>query len=105
MYKRMVRILKNVRGELVERGELAPDAMHSFFTECVVFNGVPNSAFLASTYYLASKQVMEALWNALKEESTSKFVEVNELKYLFFGGRTAEQARVFLQAAYTFIGH
>jgi hypothetical protein len=54
---------------------------------------------------LASKQVIGALWNALNVESTAKFVEVNRLKYLFFDGRTADQARTFLQAAYRFIGH
>lgn len=105
MYKRLVRILKNVRGELVERGTLPTDAMPSFFTECLVYNGAPDTVFLAETYFRASKQVIDALWNATGSEASHKLTEVNRLKWLFIDGRTPEQARAFLQAAYTFIGH
>ncbi len=104
MYKRMVRILKNVRAALAEQGTITEDAMSSFFIECLVFNA-PNSSFSANTYFQASKDVIDALWNATNDAAGNKFVEVNRLKWLFVGGRTVPQARGFLQAAYTFIGH
>lgn len=104
MYKRMVRILKNVRGTLVEQGTITDDSISSFFIECLVFN-VPNSSFAANTYLQASKDVIEALWAGTNDAAGNQFVEVNRLKWLFVGGRTVPQARAFLQAAYTFIGH
>jgi len=104
MYKRMVRILKNVRGALVETGKLPDDAVASFFIECLVFNGLPDHIFLADTYFSSSKRVIEALYTAT-EEGNPRMVEVSDLKYLFHGDRTAAQAREFLQAAYSFIGH
>ncbi len=104
MFKRMVRILKNVRGALVQQGTITEDAMSSFFIECLVFNA-PNAAFSGTTYFQASKNLIEALWAATNDAANTQFVEVNRLKWLFVGGRTVPQARAFLQAAYTFIGH
>ena len=78
--------------------------MASFFIECLVYNA-PNTSFSADTYFQASKNVIDALWAGTNDAANNKFVEVNRLKWLFVGGRTIPQARAFLQAAYTFIGH
>lgn len=105
MYKRMVRILKNVRGELVSAGTLTEDAMASFFIESLTYNALPDNVFLANTYFAASKQVIAALWTVTEGDAANRLLEVNRLKWLFSGDRTVAQARAFLQAAYTYIGH
>jgi hypothetical protein len=104
MFKRMVRILKNVRGALVDQGMITEEAISSFFIECLVFNA-PNASFAGDTYFRASKNVIDALWEGTNDAVNNEFVEVNRLKWLFVGERTIPQARAFLQAAYTFIGH
>jgi hypothetical protein len=105
MYKRVVRILKNVRGALVDRGELEEKSMPSFFIECLTYNAVPDSVFLSNTYRGATEQVIKALWEATDPGRNPRLVEVNGLKWLFDQVRTPEQARAFLGAAYKFIGY
>lgn len=102
----MVRILKNVRVALVDAGTITEDSMSSFFIECLVFNS-PNQSFSSQTYFEASKRVIDSLWTATNAgtDAENSLLEVNRIKYLFRGGRTVPQARAFLQAAYTFIGH
>jgi hypothetical protein len=103
MYKRAVRILKNVRNTLVENGQLGDKMAPSFFLECLAYNAA-DSVFPARTYTQSIKQVIEDLWAATEPTRASSLLEVNEIKTLFANGHTAEEARTFLRAAYSFIG-
>jgi len=108
MYKAIVRILKNVRNELVDQGGIGEGLMSSFFLECLVWN-VPNADFATTTFYQATRNIIARVYNDMKFDQTyNKYTEVNGLKSLFTNGstkRTPLQAQQFMQSAYNFVGY
>jgi len=85
-YKRIVRILKCLRNELVDSRKSGGDAP-SCFLEHAVFNA-PNTTFnkQEGTYYEDVKAVLGFLWNAARDGSATKFVEVSGMQWLFRKG-------------------
>jgi hypothetical protein len=102
VYKRTVRILKNLRNEMAETG-IAPAApIPSFLIECLIWN-VPDETFGYSTYKRVVRNSLAHLFNCtLKDEACSSWGEVSELKYLFRPGQpwTRPQAHAFVDAAW-----
>ncbi|MBU4350875.1 nucleotidyltransferase [Candidatus Parcubacteria bacterium] len=108
MYKSVVRILKNVRNELVDQNTIAPETMPSFFLECLAWNVLPNTHFLKNTYAEATRAIVATVWNEMGEpEKANNYAEVSDLKWLFRDNqnRTHQQARSFMQHAWDFIGY
>lgn len=108
MYKSVVRVLKNVRNELVDQRIITLEQMPSFFLECLVWNVLPNSHFQKSTYTAATRATVVTVWNEMGDpERANNYAEVNDLKWLFRGSphRTYQQARSFMQHAWDFIGY
>jgi hypothetical protein len=80
-FKRMVRALKRMENDLVKQGRIKE--VPSFLVECLVFN-VPNPYFGAASYVDDFLAVTEYIWyQTYKAERCEKWVEVNDLKYLF----------------------
>jgi len=105
-YKRVVRILKNLRNEMEEEGIGAATPIPSYLIECLVWN-VPNEGFGHSTYKADVRYVLAHLFNETRNfESCGEWGEVNELKYLFRSAQpwTREEANRFLDAAWDYIG-
>jgi hypothetical protein len=105
-YKRMIRILKRLRNKM--QNDNVPEASNiaSFLIECLVWNA-PVSAFQHDTYAEDVRQVIIEVWNPTKtDETCSKWVEVNELKWLFRPSQpwTRQQAHQFMHAAWNYIG-
>lgn len=75
-YKPMVRILKNMRGKLVDDRSIAKDLAPSYFIEGLLYN-VPNGKFGGSY----SQTFVDAI-NWILEMDRSKFVCANEQYYL-----------------------
>jgi hypothetical protein len=66
-YKPMVRILKNMRGKLVENGSIKPGTAPSYFLEGLMFN-VPNDLFgksYGATFVAAMNWILQARRNDL----------------------------------------
>lgn len=108
MYKPIVRILKNVRNELVDKNIITLDAAPSFFLECLVWNVLPNTHFQKDTYSAATRAIVATVWNEMGEsEKANNYAEVSNLKWLFRGNpdRSYQQARTFMQHAWDFIGY
>jgi len=108
MYKSVVRILKNVRNELVDENIITLEMMPSFFLECLVWNVLPNTHFQKNTYTAATRAVVATIWNDMGDSSkANNYAEVSDLQWLFRGSpnRTYEQARNFMQHAWDFIGY
>ncbi len=106
-YKAVVRILKNIRNDLIEQSSITQDAMPSFFLECLVWN-VPNSNFQQRTYTEMTREVIVKLWNDLgNPEVAPNYAEVSDLLWLFKGQtrRTPDQGRIFLQQAWNYAGY
>jgi hypothetical protein len=94
-YKPTVRLFKNARTYLVDRGLISADLAPSYFLECLLYN-VPNDKF-GSNFQSTFCNVI----NWLLEADFSQFVCQNEQLPLF--GNTPEQwsedkARCFLEA-------
>lgn len=107
MYKSVVRILKNVRNELVDRRTINDKAMTSFFIECLTWNVSPDNLFSASTYTTAARNILVTIWNEMADSARADgYMEVNNLKRLFRdNNRTPQQARAFMEQAWSFLGY
>lgn len=106
-YKSIVRILKNLKNELVDQGAINDELISSFFLECLTWN-VPDSEFATNTFYQATRNIVAKVYNDMKSENIySKYTEVSGLKWLCAGApnRTPAQAQQFMQSAYNFIGY
>jgi hypothetical protein len=105
-YKRTIRIFKRLRNKMQEDGIPEAANIASFLIECLVWNA-PLGAFQNDTYTEVVRQVIIGVWNPTKaDETCSKRVEVNRLKWLFRPTQpwTRLQAHQFMQAAWTYIG-
>jgi len=104
-YKRVIRILKNLRNTMQE-DVVAANNIPSFLIECLVWNA-PNEGFNHDLYTADVQYVLANTFNkTLDEIQCKEWGEVNELKYLFRSGQpwTREQAHRFLSAAWDYIG-
>ena len=86
-YKKLVRIMKHIRNNMVDDGKADSDKITSFLIECLVWN-VPNNLITgSSTWTDTVKNAIAYLWNAIKDEKHKKWGEVSERLYLFHSGR------------------
>jgi hypothetical protein len=105
-FKRIVRILKCLRNELADAGKTGGDAP-SCFLEHAVFNA-PNASFnkQEGSYYEDVKAVLGFMWNAARDGSAKKFVQVSGMEWLFRQGETWTPALLegFALAAWQHVG-
>ena len=104
-YKAVVRILKNTRNELVEKGLYPADTMPSFFIESLVWNA-PNSCFSHTTYREDARAVALQIWSDMRDPAKSNlYAEVCDLHWLFRGKttRTPAQAEAFILKAWSYL--
>jgi len=111
-YKRVSRILKNLRDAMSDNGtaaaKAAAAATPSFLIECLVFNA-PDDKFklVEGSYYEDVKAVVAYLWHRTKPDAEGrKCVEVSGLKCLFQGPQpwTMAQANDFLIQVWYHVG-
>lgn len=82
-YKKLVRILKRVRNQMVEERKVDGDIITSFLIECLVWN-VPNNIITGSyTWTERVKKSIIHLYNEIKENKHIEWGEVSERLYLF----------------------
>ncbi len=108
-FKRVTRIIKNVKFDMVENGTSAAKAvaekMPSFLIECLVYNA-PDDCFKQGSdgYVEDVRCVISDLWNRTKPtgDAKEKMVEVNYRKWLFRSGQswTVETVHEFLLEAW-----
>ncbi len=104
-HKRIIRILKRLRNKMQDEKKAEASNIASFLIECLVWNA-PLSAFQHDTYTEDIRQVIIGVWNPTKtDETCSKWVEVNQLKWLFHSTQswTRQQAHQFMHAAWNYI--
>jgi len=104
-YKRVVRILKNLRTYMHSKDVAAANDISSFLIESLVWNA-PNYCFSSDEYWENVKSVLAFLiTNTRVLDTCNKWVEVNEMKYLFRSSQpwTFEQAHAFVSAAWQFL--
>lgn len=110
-YKKVVRTLKRLRDELVERGELPKGVAPSFLIECLV-HALDDDVFLHNEdryarlhnedRYARVRRALNLLWGLLRNDAwVATAREVNGVKALFAQGQpwTRDSANAFVLAA------
>lgn len=106
-YKRLVRVMKNLRNSLSDQGVQGIDAIPSFLNECLVWN-TPDKIITTGSVSDAMRDMLEYLWHSLETDSVSReWGEVSDMQYLFFPSRpwTREQARTWVATAWNALGY
>lgn len=101
-YKRIVRILKRCKYQLIEQGDKRVKNISSFGIECAIYN-VANYYFAADSLEQAVENVLASLYARTKQESPChNWTEVNEILPLFTDDRafTADDINYFAAKAY-----
>lgn len=106
-FKRAIRILKRLRGKMLNDGVAEAESVPSFLIECLVWNA-DVAAFSKDSYSAIIRYIIANLWNnTRKDADCQKWVEVNRMKWLFRDSQpwTRDDANRFLQAAWIYIGY
>lgn len=101
-FKKLVRVLKRLRDEMVAEANEAAKSIPSYLIECMVWNA-PNSAFIGDDYAQNLRAILLHLHaNTQMDAACTDWGEVNELKYLFRVGQpwTRAAANNFIVAAW-----
>ena len=104
-YRKVIRVLKNVRREMQDQGIGAAQDVASFLIESLAWNA-PNHLY---NQWTLSTDVFNVLDHTISatytQEGCDEWGEVNELKYLFKGGQkwTRQQAHDYLVAAKAYL--
>ncbi|MGX8700591.1 nucleotidyltransferase domain-containing protein [Caproiciproducens sp.] len=104
-YKKLVRIMKHTRNDMVDDGKVNGDKITSFLIECLVWN-VPNDTITGSNTWSGTVQnAIAYLWKSIKDENHQEWGEVSERLYLFHPGRkwTAVETKDFLCDMYNYL--
>ena len=103
-YKKMVRIMKHIRNDMVSAEKVNGDVISSFLVECLAWN-VPNVYITKHDTWNDTLQTSIAyLWNAINDGNANEWGEVSERLYLFRGRKwTSENAKDFLGLMYNYL--
>lgn len=104
-YKKLVRIMKHIRNDMIDDRKIDGDKITSFLIECLVWN-VPNDIITGNNTWEETVQNSIAyLWNVIKDEKHHNWGEVSERLYLFHSGRkwTAVETKDFLYDMYNYM--
>jgi len=105
-FKGMVKVLKSLACEMIEKGIKVAEPIPSYLAECLVYN-VPDAGFNHDTYTADVRYVLATIHNAtLNDEACQRWLEVNEIKFLFHATQhwTRMQAHAFIAAAWRYVG-
>lgn len=106
-FKKAVRIVKRLENEMVAAG--VHSEVPSYFVECLVYN-CPDWMFTQSSWTSVVKSVLSHIYSSLEgaepSDSSKRWLEVNEAKYLFFSAQKWSRAdgRAFALAGWTYLG-
>lgn len=104
-YKKLVRIMKRIRNNMVDEGLIDGDKITSFLVECLIWN-VPNTTITGyNTWASTVQNTIAYLWNAIKNGEHTEWGEVSEYIYLFHSRRkwTATETKDFLYDMYNYM--
>ncbi len=105
-YKKLVRIMKHIKNNMVDDGKANGDKITSFLVECLVWN-VPDSTIMGySTWNETVKRAVAYLYNAINDGKHEEWGEVSKLLYLFRGRKWTDQdAKKWLLDAWNYLGY
>lgn len=104
-YKKLVRIMKHIRNNMIDDKITDENKITSFLIECLIWN-LPNSIITKNdTWSETVKSAIIYLWNAINDENYKEWGEVSERLYLFHSGRkwTPAETKDFLYDMYNYL--
>ncbi len=103
-YKKLVRIMKHIRNDMVSEGIINGEIITSFLVECLVWN-IPNSFIMKNDNWTDTLQDSIAyLWKAMDDGKADDWCEVSERLYLFKLRKwTLQDAKGFLGKMYKYL--
>lgn len=105
-YKKLVRIMKHIRNEMVEEKKVDGEIITSFLVECLIWN-IPNSIITGySTWNETVKHAIVFLYNAMNNEKHTKWAEVSNILYLFINRKWTDQdVKEWLNDTWNYLGY
>ena len=104
-YKKLVRIMKHIRNDMVDDGKANGDKITSFLIECLVWNLPDNIIKLQNTWKETIHNSITYLWNAINEGKYKEWGEVSERLCLFHSERkwTPDETKDFLYSMFNYL--
>lgn len=105
-YKKLVRIMKHIKNNMVDDGKTDGDKITSFLVECLVYK-VPDSTITGySSWTETVKQAIIYLYDAIKYGKHREWCEVSDMLYLFRGRKWTDQdVKQWLYDAWNYLGY
>lgn len=107
-YKRVVRILKRLRNEMLDNGYSSLNRVPGFLIECLVWNTKDFVLMKSNNYYNTIDDVLRYLFDQLaRTDNYKEWGEVSELKYLFNSSQSWDEmdAQKFIKDAWNYVGY
>ena len=104
-YKKLVRIMKHIRNDMVDYGKADGEIITSFLIECLIWNVPDNTIAGSNTWAGTVQNAIVYLWNTINDDKHKEWGEVSERLYLFHSKRkwTAEETKDFLFNMYNYL--
>ena len=105
-YKKLVRIMKHVKNNMVDDHVTNGDKITSFLVECLVWN-IPNEKITGySTWTATLREAIRYLYQEIDAGRHTEWGEVSEILYLFRGRKWTDQdAKQWLIDAWNYLGY
>lgn len=106
-YKKLVRIMKHVKNNMVDDKVTDGTKITSFLVECLVWN-IPNDRITGySTWTATLREAIRYLYLEIVACRHQKWTEVSEILYLFHGGRkwADQDVKQWLVDAWNYLGY
>lgn len=105
-YKKLVRIMKHIKNEMVDDGRADGDKITSFLVECLVWNTPERIITAYGTWTETVKQTIIYLYNTIKDGNHTEWGEVSEMLYLFVRRKWTDQdVMQWLVAVWNYLGY
>lgn len=105
-YKKLVRIMKHIKNEMVDNKITNGDKITSFLVECLVYQISDAKITNYSTWTETIKQSIIYLYNEINESRHTEWTEVSGMLYLFRGRKwTDADAKQWLVDAWNYLGY
>lgn len=105
-YKKLVRIMKHIKNEMVDDGKANAAKITSFLVECLVWN-VPDATITGySTWNETVRQAIYYLYNEIRGDRHKEWGEVSEMLYLFRKRKWTDlDVKQWLYDAWNYLGY
>lgn len=105
-YKKLVRIMKHIKNNMVDDQAADGEKITSFLVECLVYQIPNNTISNASTWTETVRQALIYLYNEIKEGRHKEWCEVSDMLYLFRGRKWTDlDAKQWLCDAWNYLGY